>query len=87
MINEKELAEAVDRLREGDDNGLLVKQEDAFRAMSKDGDFLVAIFAAVHEGEVGFAIDESFDDKFNESAAELLREAYRTKLEHEAGLM
>ncbi len=83
MINEQELAEAVERLREGDDNGLLVKQEEVFKALIENKTFLVNLFdSVIDENEP----KEYFDEKFGIAARVKLREAYRTKLEHEAGL-
>lgn len=82
MINEQELSEAVERLREGDDNGLLVKHEEVLSLMLDESfgpDLLVALF----ECEDANAL---FESKFNSIASNLLREAYRTKLEREAGL-
>lgn len=83
MINEQELAEAVERLREGDDNGLLVKQEEVFKAILRNERLAIMILESINE-EDAFAFD-AFEDAFKNYARDLLREAYRTKLEHEAG--
>lgn len=85
QINEQELAEAVDRLREGDDNGLLVKSGDILCKMQKNNDFVAIILHELFESNCSIDI-EYFEKKFNEIARYELREAYRTKLEHEAGL-
>jgi len=61
MINEQELQEAVDKLWEGDDNGLLVKQDEVYDYMS----------------EQNYNPDASgFRAFFNEVARLLLIEAY-----------
>lgn len=82
MINEQELAEAVDRLREGDFCGLMVTEDDVMSRMLDDGigmDLLDAFFT-------GEDVSAIFETKFDRVARKLLREAYRTKLELEAGL-
>ena len=84
MINEQELADAVERLREGDDNGLLVKYDQVLLKMHSTPLLIPAILVKLFECDSG--IQEYFDEKFSEIAVDLLREAYRTKLEHEAGL-
>ncbi len=83
MINEQELSDAVDRLRDGDDNGLLVKQEEVFKALIENKIFLVNIFDSILSNTNP---KEYLDAKFESAASKLLREAYRTKLEQEAGL-
>jgi len=61
MINEKELNEAVDRLWEGDDGGLLVKQDEVYDYMA----------------EQSYIPDASeYREFFNEAARTLLIEAY-----------
>lgn len=82
MINEQELAEAVERLREGDDSGLLVKY---YRVLGRmvDESFGADLIYSLFEGGDASSL---FEEKFDEIATDLLREAYRTKLEHEAGL-
>ncbi len=82
MINEQELAEAVERLREGDDNGLLIKHGEVISTMVDD-DFGSDLIKALIEGDDASAL---FERQFDSAARDLLREAYRTKLEHEAGL-
>lgn len=82
MINEQELAEAVERLREGE-QVLGVSDDDVLRAMRGNYSF-VHILLSAHLG--GSDTKEFFEEKFNEIARYELREAYRTKLENEAGL-
>ena len=84
QINEQELAEAVDRLREGDDNGLLVKHDQVLLKMHSNPLLIPAILVKLFECDS--EIQSYFNEKFSEIATDLLREAYRTKLEHEAGL-
>lgn len=82
QINEQELAEAVDRLREGDDV-LGVTHDHVLSGLAKRESFVEILLDEL------FCVSEAqeyFERKFNEAASELLREAYRTKLEHEAGL-
>lgn len=81
MINEQELAEAVERLREGE-QVFGLNCDDVYRSMAKDEAFTLAIFEGVHHGDTVF----NFDEFFVLRASDLLSEAYRTKLEHEAGL-
>ena len=84
MINEQELSEAVDRLREGDDNGLLVKHDEVLLAM-RTNSFLTSTIL-VKLSEYDNDIQVYFDEKFNESATDLLREAIRAKQEVDNGL-
>lgn len=84
MINEQELAAAVERLREGDDNGLLINHAQVLLNMHSHQILVPAILVKLFE--CGNDIQVYFDEKFDEIATDLLREAYRTKLEHEAGL-
>ena len=81
MINEQELAEAVERLREGDDNGLLVESDEVLLAM-RTNSFLTSTLL-VKLSEYDNDIQVYFDEKFDDVARKLLIEA---KLEHEAGL-
>lgn len=85
QINEQELAEAVDRLREGDDNGLLVKYCDVIDAMATDKKQMEIIVEMLLDDSITIANDVN-NDLFTGTARALLREAYRTKLEQEAGL-
>lgn len=85
MINEQELAEAVERLREGDDSGLLVKYRDVIADMATDNKQVEIILDSVMDGSTEIAVN-LIGELFEDTAAMLLREAYRTKLEHEAGL-
>jgi|GEM_PF-3205175 hypothetical protein len=85
MINEQELADAVERLREGDDNGLLVKYRDVIADMATDNKQVEIILDSVMDGSTEIAVN-FIGELFEDTADMLLREAYRTKLEHEAGL-
>lgn len=82
MINEQELAAAVERLREGE-AVMGITAEDITTIMSRKHSFNFIIFSLMLD-EV--SVRGMFEEKFDEIATELLREAYRTKLEHEAGL-
>lgn len=82
MINEQELSEAVQRLREGE-VALDLNADNVLIKMMSDIVFRNEVVARL------YCLDEPqeyFEEKFNEAAADLLREAYRTKLEHGAGL-
>ena len=81
MINEQELAAAVERLREGDDNGLLVKQEEVFKAILRNEGLAVMILESLNERDKNTF--DAFKTTFNDYARDLLIQA---KLEHEAGL-
>jgi len=85
MINEQELAQAVERLREGDDNGLLVKYDKVMEVVMHNDVFVYEILDDLLNGNLEMAKSQ-LDELFEDTAAMLLREAYRTKLEHEAGL-
>ena len=73
MINEQELAEAVDRLREGDDGGMLVKHDEVLLAM-RTNLFLTSTIL-VKLSEYDNDIQVYFDEKFDEVARKLLIEA------------
>ena len=81
MINEQELAEAVDRLREGDDNGLLVKHDEVLLAMRTNSFLTSSILVKLSEYDNDIQV--YFDEKFDEVARALLIEA---KQEQKAGL-
>lgn len=81
QINEQELDDAVDRLREGE-TVLGVNPDDVLIKMMNDLVFRNEVMAKLYCIEEP---QEYFERKFNEVATDLLREAYRTKLEHEAG--
>lgn len=83
MINEQELAEAVDRLREGE-IVLGVSCEDVYRSMYRKEKLIMVMMSDIHGGNK-FLLD-GFLAAFSTCAESILREAYRTKLEHEAGL-
>lgn len=82
MIKEQELAEAVERLREGDCCGLLVSEDDVITRMINEG-IGMELVNALFTGDDASAL---FEREFDSAARDLLREAYRTKLEHESGL-
>lgn len=82
QINEKELAEAVERLREGE-VVMGIGEQVIFMAMTQNLTFMTNIIYKLSNGD---SAQEMFEEKFNEIARYELREAYRTKLEHEAGL-
>ncbi|APC46554.1 hypothetical protein [Alteromonas phage PB15] len=82
QINEQELAAAVERLREGDCFGLLVSEDDVMSRMIDKG-IGMELVNALFTGDDASAL---FEREFDSTARDLLREAYRTKLEHEAGL-
>ena len=80
QINEQELAEAVDRLREGE-RVLGVGCDDVYRNMATDECFTLGLFESVHQGDTVF----NFDEFFVEVASDLLKEALRAKQEVNAG--
>ncbi len=81
QINEQELAEAVERLRECDDNGLLVKQEEVFKAILRNEGLAIMILESLNDCDKNAF--EAFKTSFDDYASGLLIQA---KLEHEAGL-
>lgn len=81
MTNEQELAETVETLSEGG-KALGVSCEDVYRKMLSSDSFTMKMMEEIHAWNS--CVD--FNDKFKEVAELLLREAYRTKLEHDAGL-
>ena len=80
QINEQELAEAVERLREGDDNGLLVKYYDVIEAMATDKKQVEIIIEMLLDDSMTIANDVN-DELFSETARALLIQA-----KSEAGL-
>lgn len=83
QINEQELADAVERLREGE-QVMGVTQECVFKKMIGNHSLMIAVLEGLHEdNSMSF---DAFHECFDSYATDLLREAYRTKLEHEAGL-
>ncbi len=82
MTNEQELAEAVDRLREGE-AVMDLNLGSICYMMSKQEPFVAVVLSKLADQS---SAQEVFEEKFNEIARYELREAYRTKLEHEAGL-
>lgn len=76
MINEQGLADAVDRLREGE-SVLGVTCDDVYRSMAKDESFTLGLFESVHQGDTVF----NFGEFFVKCASDLLREACRAKQE------
>lgn len=83
MINEQELAETVDRLREGEQVMGLSYDKVMESAMHNDS-FVYEILDDLLNGNLKMAKDE-IESLFNRNADSMLRELYRTKLEHEAG--
>lgn len=79
QINEKELQAAVDRLREGDDNGLLVKHHEVISAMATDKEQMELIVEMMLDESITIA-DELVNELFDNTARTLLIEA-------KAGLM
>lgn len=84
MINEQELAEAVDRLREGE-TVLGVNSDHVIDSIYSSPATTGKLLHMLHEHDYE-AAKELFDSHFNLCGRVKLREAYRTKLEHEAGL-
>lgn len=82
QINEQELAQAVERLREGE-QVMGLSDSDVFSAIMTNG---CAAQILIKLSENSSDTQVYFEEKFNETAADLLRESYRTKLESEAGL-
>lgn len=83
QINEQELAQAVDRLREGE-TVLGVSHECVFKKMICNHQLMITVLEGLHEdNSMSF---DAFHECFDDYATDLLREAYRTKLEHGAGL-
>lgn len=86
-INEKELADAVERLREGDDSGLLISRRDVILDMITDAKEMESIIESLISDCAGDAIKSSVVDLFDDTARQLLTEALRTHKEQKAGLM
>lgn len=82
QINEQELADAVDRLREGE-QVMGLSDCSICHKMSQSESFVAMMFFELANKS---NVQEMFEEKFNEIARYELREAYRTKLEHGAGL-
>ena len=82
MINEQELADAIDRLREGE-RVMSVTADDVLIAMMNDLVFRNAIMAKLYYLE---GSQEYFEDKFNEAADDLLLQAKENELTHQAEL-
>ena len=83
QINEQELAQAVDRLREGETVMGLSYDKVMESAMHNDS-FVYEILDDLLNGNLQMAKDE-IDSLFDRNAESMLRELYRTKLEHGAG--
>ena len=82
-INEQELAEAVDRLREGE--SVMGVNIGSICYMMSQHDSLMAIILSKLADQS--SVQELFEEKFNEIARYELREALRTHKEQKAGLM
>jgi len=74
QINEQELAEAVERLREGDDNGLLVKYYDVIEAMATDKKQMEIIVEMLLDDSITMANDVN-NELFTGTARALLIQA------------
>lgn len=74
QINEQELAQAVDKLREGDDNGLLVKYHEVISAMTVDKKQMEPIVEMMLDESITIA-DELTNELFDNTARALLIEA------------
>ena len=85
-INQQELADAIDRLREGDDSGLLVKYRDVIADMATDKKQIEMILDSVMDGSTEIAAN-LIGELFEDTAAMLLTEALRAKQEVENGLL
>lgn len=81
-INEQELSEAVDRLREGE-TVLGISCDDVYRQMLKDENLAMNIMETIHQ----WGSYVTFDVKFCNAVESMLREVLRTKQEIEAGMM
>ena len=77
MINQQDLTEAIERLREGDDNGLLVKHDEVLLAM-RNNSFLTSTLL-VKLSEYDNDIQVYFDEEFDEVARAMLIEAAEEK--------
>lgn len=83
MINEQELSEAVDRLREGE-RVMGITAEDITTIMSRNHSFSLIVFSLMLEEA---SVSGLFEEKFNEIARYELREALRAKQEVSNGLL
>lgn len=84
MINEQELAEAVESLRDGE-QVLGVNSDHVIDSIYSSPATTSELLHMLHEQDYE-AAKGLFDSHFNLCARVKLREAYRTKLEHGAGL-
>lgn len=78
QINEQELAAAVERLREGDDNGLLVKYHDVISAIASDKEQMEIIVEMLLDDSVTIAVEIN-NDLFEHKARMLLIKAAEEK--------
>jgi len=85
MINEQELAEAVDRLREGDDDGLLVSYYDVIGSMAANREQMEVIVEMLLDDSLTIAVDAN-NDLFTSTATDLLIQAKESELTHQAEL-
>lgn len=83
QINEQELAEAVDRLREGE--SVMGVTDDKILAKMLESKPFLTVLLSNHLCENN--PQRKFEKKFNEIARYELREALRTHKEQQAGLM
>nr|WP_283647424.1 hypothetical protein [Alteromonas macleodii] len=84
MINEKELAEAVERLREGE-AVMGLSYDKVMESVMHNDSFVYEILDDLLNGNLQMGKDE-IESLFDRNAESMLRELYRTKLENEAGL-
>lgn len=84
MINEQELSDAVDRLREGE-QVLGVNSDHVIDAIYSSPANTGKLLYLLHEND-SEAAQEYFERKFNEAATGLLRQAKENELTHRAEL-
>lgn len=82
MINQQELAEAIETISEGG-QALGVSSEHVYLCMLQDKEFSIMMMADMHS--LGCCV--KFNKKFNDTAKLLLLEALRAKQEVENGLL
>ena len=82
MINQPELAEAIETISEGG-QALGVSSDDVYTQMATDRELVQAVFEHFHNT----AKDKSFENLFSEGAKSLLTEALRAKQEVDAGCL
>lgn len=84
MINEQELAEAVERLREGE-TVMGITQESVFKKMIGNQELIIAVLEWFHEdNSMSF---DALNERFDNYAADLLLEELRANQEVNSGLL